>query len=1817
MKVPFSIADEEDLGLRQSAVSLSIPSNVPVKSTGWYKIQNWQAPVDSGHLITGTSLSGVNNSDVYIPRSGLYTVFITLSLTGADVNGRFKLALVINNNINNSPNGMSSSVKGGPLGPKSLTINGVVHLQHADHISVYVYSETDSDWTISGQSKTTLSMEFVDSLEEVPGFSASLKTPVVVTTSGWRYLREWSIDNKPGLFKSQTGFSKHVGEFVPICDGVYLVSANVRIQTNTSSPTYFQLGIAINSDANGSTVKAMSSEEFTLPVSVSLHLRKGQIISLLVKGSALTPWTVSADSGFSAVRLSSYSSTTPGFSTVLQNSIKGSGGGWIRIPLQLPNGTSYGQFQTATKYIAAGRYNPHPEGLYTITATIRLLSDSFVQGAVFTRTNSATDFNGQIRGLYSSVTKTSSSEEVTISISGVLELLLTQPLLSFYIYMQNSGNYQILSGSRISVSLVQAKYPAFHATLNTELSQAADNAWVELSSWKTNVAQGSFSQTDRFVQSTGRYTADQSGIYHVSSNIIFNSQSEFVSLLISANGGYSKRNSLFSTKGNPANKDTLSVSGSLQLNKGDYVSVHVKSSGTSSWFVSAKSSFSLVYLGLPFSVPGFSAVLSSTKTYSTDAWHEVKGLLSGQPSHPLFYYGGGLDYADCKYTVPVSGLYVVGANLKLKRATTVGAEFTANIAIDNSPAATERLNGLNDFVERTVSLGNQDFYSLNVAGVMKLTANQNVSLWVRSKSAGTWDISEDSTFSVALLHLDNDFQASGFQAALDPSISQSVVGASTFKIVRYWVTTRSNSEKGLFNLDKYQDLGASSGSVTIREAGLYFVSATIALNDANDKFEMDVNLDPKTEGGLPGLYSLVDTSRLNKYTLKAFGILNIGASHKLSIRIQASNKRTWAQDVLYCGLSFVKIAPFVVPPTLSASILPGQSFVFEKGNWTRITNWATSLIPVQHLSGSGFSKTTGVFTVPRNGLFLVSAYVVTESIDPNPTVNLKIALNPDLSDSYTPSITNGLSTMTSKCNASCMLHSSGVMSLQKGDKLGVYIQSNYTSSLHIHNSSTFSVVLVHESKPLPNGMLAEINVQTDLMGTGSKRITGWSLMPSSGNFYSSLDPLKSLDNFHIDTTGIYFLSISMKFAKLQGLTKAFTSLLNIQAITAVHKQSIDEPFVLSVSGCMKITSGDKYTLTVSSEEDRSYLILPGSVKSGVYLGSQADVIGFTAIQSATRTIAIEANKTFYIYSWSTVNKDWLFESGNGFRNRESFIAPKSGIYYVSAHIIIAASLGASTTRVSVGIEKGGFLRQQNGLHTSAVASGNVKTTLILAGTMYLEKWSQIKLVMRASRAISIEIDIDSTFSVVKLDKDLSSNICTDNGPRIVDHLDPEEFRTSYNKQVSWKCSATGISPTYGWMKNYAVNKLNAGIYLQAIPGNSLQSLSISSTQVADTGEYVCTATYDGIRVSSNIAKLTVFDPIPVFSNPAEQYNVTASENGPQTLGLLDVLVRASSLGNSFAQMSFQIISGNVNDTFSLSTVNSDKGFTLMRAKPLDREAISSYSIIVQATNLEAYSVATQRININVSDVNDNAPIFSQKVYTTAIYENTTVGTTVIRVFAADRDINENAKIVYWFIPSSAKNVFAVNSNTGDVTLQESLNREIRDLYVIFVKAYDSVFAAYSELTIRILDVNEFAPVFEPQNYVINVSETVLPGSSLLSVTATDRDTGRNAELVYNITGGDPDGIFRITSHGNIQNQRRLDYETSNSFLLTVSVQDSGQPPLRANETASVRIYVGDANDNSPLFEKESYVMSVYENATIGEVIGHVSAKDVDAPGQPG
>ena len=103
-----------------------------------------------------------------------------------------------------------------------------------------------------------------------------------------------------------------------------------------------------------------------------------------------------------------------------------------------------------------------------------------------------------------------------------------------------------------------------------------------------------------------------------------------------------------------------------------------------------------------------------------------------------------------------------------------------------------------------------------------------------------------------------------------------------------------------------------------------------------------------------------------------------------------------------------------------------------------------------------------------------------------------------------------------------------------------------------------------------------------------------------------------------------------------------------------------------------------------------------------------------------------------------------------------------------------------------------------------------------------------------------------------------------------------------------------------------------------------------------------------------------------------------------------------------------------------------------------------------------------------------------------------------------------------------------------------------------IQATDGNFRTTTKLVITIMDVNEFAPVFNPQFYQRRISETALVGEPVIQVFATDKDSGKDSSIFYNITGGNADGTFSIDpENGTIVLLKSLDYEIQYLYELHV------------------------------------------------------------------
>lgn len=212
-------------------------------------------------------------------------------------------------------------------------------------------------------------------------------------------------------------------------------------------------------------------------------------------------------------------------------------------------------------------------------------------------------------------------------------------------------------------------------------------------------------------------------------------------------------------------------------------------------------------------------------------------------------------------------------------------------------------------------------------------------------------------------------------------------------------------------------------------------------------------------------------------------------------------------------------------------------------------------------------------------------------------------------------------------------------------------------------------------------------------------------------------------------------------------------------------------------------------------------------------------------------------------------------------------------------------------------------------------------------------------------------------------------------------------------------------------------------------------------------------------------------------------------------------------------------------------INNGTGIVQIK-KQIDYEKEKALNFTVVAYDVGVPQLhAKATVYVNVININDNAPVFSQKMYNVSILENSPAGSHVISVKATDLDADEFGKISYRLSGEHSKN-FDINSTTGEITVANSefLDHEIITEITINVVATDGAsgnlkHTALVPVHIYVTDQNDNVPVFNQTVYNITIGENIRlnPPVALLQVGATDLDGGSNGDLRYRIVSGNEEG----------------------------------------------------------------------------------------------
>ena len=290
-------------------------------------------------------------------------------------------------------------------------------------------------------------------------------------------------------------------------------------------------------------------------------------------------------------------------------------------------------------------------------------------------------------------------------------------------------------------------------------------------------------------------------------------------------------------------------------------------------------------------------------------------------------------------------------------------------------------------------------------------------------------------------------------------------------------------------------------------------------------------------------------------------------------------------------------------------------------------------------------------------------------------------------------------------------------------------------------------------------------------------------------------------------------------------------------------------------------------------------------------------------------------------------------------------------------------------------------------------------------------------------------------------------------------------------------------------------------------------------------------------------------------------------------------------------------------------ISSGKIFT---TDSLDFETQRVFALEILATNPSATCNNTANVLVELINVNEHSPVFSQNSYSIEVSEAADPGSNILLVHCSDRDDFAADRTPIVQIQSGNSEKFSVEGQR--LVLSSALDIETEQNYTLVLNCTDGgpvERSTSASVFIYVKSVNEFPPLFQNETYHVAFSESAPAGFEVLVLVATDRDSYGHNEITYSIVSGN-DGNKFILNSGKLLVLDILDFETVPSYSLNVSVADSTDPSEALTAFSTVRIDLIDENDNPPVLLPEVAFITLQENTTVGSEILQFSCSDPDA-----
>ena len=306
---------------------------------------------------------------------------------------------------------------------------------------------------------------------------------------------------------------------------------------------------------------------------------------------------------------------------------------------------------------------------------------------------------------------------------------------------------------------------------------------------------------------------------------------------------------------------------------------------------------------------------------------------------------------------------------------------------------------------------------------------------------------------------------------------------------------------------------------------------------------------------------------------------------------------------------------------------------------------------------------------------------------------------------------------------------------------------------------------------------------------------------------------------------------------------------------------------------------------------------------------------------------------------------------------------------------------------------------------------------------------------------------------------------------------------------------------------------------------------------------------------------------------------------------------------------------------------------LRNLKPLNREDVGFYNLtLIASEGKEGGDMAHLPVYVVITDVCDEAPDFGTSSYNPTVPEDTSVGHTIMTLHAEDLDLGSYGEVTYHIksictqkdvgetciLSTEAEQLFDLDMETGNLVLQEELDREEQAQYDIMVEAVDGCGrSATATVAIQVEDVNDNGPTIHYTGL-----ERILENNAdafLGLIDVTDLDVGLNGTVIVDLYDESTDAMpenFRILPHETNPNRyllelnQELDRELVASYSFAILARDRGTPPRSSSYPLVINVL--DENDNRPVFDPITPEMIVIkENETINTLVYHFHASDQD------